>query len=140
MKRYNVPIIAFVNKCDRSGANPFRIVEQLQNKLNHNAVAMQIPIKLESDFDGIVDLNTSFEDVDLVKINEKLGNKMSFWTGPCQTHHMWTEDIKVVRSAVRQVFEAFGKKGLIIKACPSVHSTQPWENTLTMIDEWKKLR
>ncbi len=56
MKRYNVPCIAFINKCDRSGANPERVVSQLRSKLGHNAVAMQIPIGLEADFQGVVDL------------------------------------------------------------------------------------
>jgi elongation factor G len=56
MSRYKIPCIAFINKCDRSGANPFRVIEQLREKLDHNAVAMQIPIGLESDFQGIVDL------------------------------------------------------------------------------------
>ena len=56
MKRYKVPCIAFVNKCDRSGANPLRIVQQLKEKLGHNALAMQLPIGLEADFQGVVDL------------------------------------------------------------------------------------
>ncbi|MBT8332086.1 MAG: elongation factor G, partial [Deltaproteobacteria bacterium] len=56
MKRYKVPGIAFVNKCDRSGANPDRVIEQLQEKLGHNAVAMQLPIGLEADFEGVIDL------------------------------------------------------------------------------------
>ncbi len=56
MKRYKVPCIAFVNKCDRSGANPFRVIDQLKEKLGHNAVAMQIPIGLEADLEGVVDL------------------------------------------------------------------------------------
>ncbi len=56
MKRYKVPCIAFVNKCDRSGANPFRVIDQLKEKLVHNAVALQIPIGLEADLEGVVDL------------------------------------------------------------------------------------
>lgn len=56
MKRYKVPCIAFINKCDRNGANPFRVISQLKTKLGHNAVAMQIPIGLESDLEGVVDL------------------------------------------------------------------------------------
>ncbi len=56
MKRYKIPCIAFVNKCDRSGANPFRVIDQLKEKLGHNAIAMQIPIGIEADFTGVVDL------------------------------------------------------------------------------------
>jgi len=56
MARYKVPFIAFVNKCDRSGANPFRVIDQLKEKLGHHAVAMQIPVGLEADFNGVVDL------------------------------------------------------------------------------------
>jgi elongation factor G len=56
MKRYKVPCIAFINKCDRSGANPFRVMDQLKRKLGHNAVALQIPIGLEADLEGVVDL------------------------------------------------------------------------------------
>ncbi|MGA2781355.1 MAG: elongation factor G [Smithella sp.] len=56
MKRYKVPSIAFINKCDRSGANPFRVIGQLKTKLGHNAVAMQIPIGLENEAEGVVDL------------------------------------------------------------------------------------
>ena len=56
MKRYEVPCVAFVNKCDRSGANPDRVMDQLKEKLGHNAVAMQMPIGLEADFTGVIDL------------------------------------------------------------------------------------
>ncbi|NQT10274.1 MAG: elongation factor G [Desulfobacteraceae bacterium] len=56
MKRYKIPCIAFINKCDRSGANPIRVIDQLKEKLGHNAIAMQIPIGIEADFTGIVDL------------------------------------------------------------------------------------
>ncbi|MCP4293529.1 MAG: elongation factor G [bacterium] len=56
MKRYNVPRIAFINKCDRSGANPARVTDQLREKLKHNAVMMQIPIGLEENLEGVVDL------------------------------------------------------------------------------------
>jgi len=58
MKRYAVPRIAFINKCDRSGANPARVTDQLRDKLKHNAVMMQIPIGLEDKLEGVVDLVT----------------------------------------------------------------------------------
>lgn len=56
MKRYKVPCLAFINKCDRSGANPERVIAQLKSKLGHNAIALQLPIGLEGDFAGVVDL------------------------------------------------------------------------------------
>ncbi len=56
MARYKVPCIAFVNKCDRSGANPMKVIDQLREKLKHNAIAMQLPIGLENEFKGVVDL------------------------------------------------------------------------------------
>jgi elongation factor G len=56
MKRYNVPRIAFINKLDRSGANPFRVLGTLREKLRHNAAMMQIPIGLEEHLQGVVDL------------------------------------------------------------------------------------
>ena len=58
MKRYHVPRIAFVNKCDRTGANPYRVQKQLVEKLGLNAVLMQIPIGLEDKMQGVVDLVT----------------------------------------------------------------------------------
>ena len=56
MKRYSVPRIAFVNKCDRTGANPYRVRDQLREKLGHNPVMVQLPIGLEDRFEGVVDL------------------------------------------------------------------------------------
>ena len=56
LKRYHVPRIAFVNKCDRTGANPFRVKSQLREKLALNAVLIQIPIGLEDKLEGVVDL------------------------------------------------------------------------------------
>ena len=56
MKRYEVPCMAYINKCDRTGANPLNVIKQLREKLGHNAVPMQIPIGLEQDHEGVVDL------------------------------------------------------------------------------------
>ncbi len=58
MTRYNVPRIAFINKCDRIGANPAKVTDQLRDKLGLNAHMMQLPIGLESDLAGVVDLVT----------------------------------------------------------------------------------
>lgn len=56
LKRYHVPRIAFVNKCDRQGANPLRVRMQLREKLGLNAYMMELPIGLEDKLEGVVDL------------------------------------------------------------------------------------
>ena len=54
--RYKVPRIAFVNKMDRTGANFFKVYEQIKDRLRANAVPIQVPIGSEGEFSGIVDL------------------------------------------------------------------------------------
>ena len=54
--RYEVPRMAFVNKMDRMGANFFRVVEQLKDRLGANAVPIQIPVGAEENFSGVIDL------------------------------------------------------------------------------------
>ena len=54
--RYNVPRIAFINKMDRTGANFFKVHEQIRERLQANAVPIQIPVGNEAEFAGIVDL------------------------------------------------------------------------------------
>ncbi len=56
MKRYNVPRVAFVNKLDRTGSNPWKVINDLRNQLKLNAAAVQIPIGLEGDHEGVIDL------------------------------------------------------------------------------------
>mmetsp|Transcript_34262 Transcript_34262/g.61810 ORF Transcript_34262/g.61810 Transcript_34262/m.61810 type:complete len:753 (-) Transcript_34262:175-2433(-) len=56
MKRYSVPRLVFVNKCDRAGANPWRCIDMARDKLKLNAAAVQIPIGLEDQHQGVVDL------------------------------------------------------------------------------------
>ncbi|KAG6901418.1 Elongation factor G, mitochondrial [Termitomyces sp. Mi166 len=56
MRRYNVPRISFVNKMDRPGANPWRIITQIRTKLRMPAAAVQVPIGVEDEFKGVVDL------------------------------------------------------------------------------------
>jgi elongation factor G len=73
MRRYNVPRISFINKMDRwvttlyplisslqlscrPGANPWRIVSQIRAKLRIPAAAVQVPIGVEAEFKGVVDL------------------------------------------------------------------------------------
>lgn len=56
MKRYRVPRLAFMNKMDRMGASAEKGVKALREKLNHNAVLMQLPIGAEDQFSGVIDL------------------------------------------------------------------------------------
>lgn len=56
LKRYKIPCIAFINKCDRIGADPYKVKDQIVEKLGRNAVLMQIPVGLEDKHEGLVDL------------------------------------------------------------------------------------
>ncbi|KAL0379720.1 UNVERIFIED_CONTAM: Elongation factor G-2, mitochondrial [Sesamum angustifolium] len=56
MRRYEVPRLAFINKLDRMGADPWKVMNQARSKLRHHSAAVQIPIGLEDDFKGLVDL------------------------------------------------------------------------------------
>ena len=56
LKRYHVPRLAFINKCDRMGANPSKVKVQLAEKLGLNPAFITIPIGLEDKFEGVIDL------------------------------------------------------------------------------------
>jgi elongation factor G len=56
LKRYKVPALAFINKLDRIGANPYKVKDQINDKLGRRAALVQIPIGLEDHFQGVVDL------------------------------------------------------------------------------------
>jgi elongation factor G len=58
MRRYRVPRLGFINKMDRQGADPYKVTKQLHDKLGCDAVLMQLPIGLEANFEGVVDLVT----------------------------------------------------------------------------------
>jgi elongation factor G len=56
MRRYSVPRVSFINKMDRAGANPWRVVNQIRTKLRMPAAAVQVPIGVEDELVGVVDL------------------------------------------------------------------------------------
>ena len=56
IKRYRVPRLVFINKLDRLGADPFRVVEAIEEKLNLNPIVLQYPIGMEDKFAGVIDL------------------------------------------------------------------------------------
>ncbi|MFW7380545.1 MAG: elongation factor G [Oligoflexus sp.] len=80
MKRYKVPCLAFINKLDRAGSNPMRVIGMLREKLGHNAVAMQIPIGLEHDHDGVVDLVSR----KAIRFYGDMGERMEFEDCPAE--------------------------------------------------------
>ncbi len=85
MKRYRVPRLAFINKLDRTGSNPDKVISDLQSKLDLNAVAFQVPIGLEGNHQGVVDLFTrkaiyfrgdNGEDLEYAEVPEELADKV----------------------------------------------------------------
>ncbi|ONK66689.1 uncharacterized protein A4U43_C06F10950 [Asparagus officinalis] len=56
MRRYEVPRLAFINKLDRMGADPWKVLSQARSKLRHHCAAVQVPIGLEEEFQGLIDL------------------------------------------------------------------------------------
>jgi len=90
-------------------------------------------------FDAYFGVDIGFHGVDMALLRDKLSNSKTLWTGPSSVYHIW-KGPEQTRQAVRDVFERFGKRGLILTQCVSSHSIMPWESTLAMIDEWKKLR
>jgi len=56
MKRYGVPRLCFINKLDRLGANPDRVIQQVREKLKLNAAAVQVPMGLEDNLQGVIDI------------------------------------------------------------------------------------
>jgi elongation factor G len=88
--RYNVPRIAFVNKMDRVGADFLRVVDQIRTRLKANPVPLQIPIGVEEDFEGVVDLITE---------------KAYIWTDGDQDYGMHFEVTEVPESMKEEVHE-----------------------------------
>lgn len=89
--------------------------------------------------DSIVGMDIAFKGMDVRQVVGKLAHTKAFWTGPSSTYHIWRGPDET-RQAVREVFECFGRTGLILCQCVSSHSIMPWESTEAMIDEWKRLR
>jgi len=89
--------------------------------------------------DSFFGIDIAFEGVDLRAIRDRLAPAKSFWIGPSSVYHIW-KGPEPTRQAVRDVFDVFGKRGLILAPCVSAHSIMPWESTLALIEEWRALR
>ncbi|MGI5818424.1 MAG: hypothetical protein ACOX9R_10070, partial [Armatimonadota bacterium] len=91
------------------------------------------------ELDSLFGIDIAFGGVDPARIHDALSDLSSFWTGPSSTYHLW-KGPDVTREAVRETFAVFAPTGLILAPGVSSHSIMPWESTLAMIDEWKRLR
>jgi len=80
-----------------------------------------------------------FKGVDTAVLHRDLAQVTGLWVGPSSTYHLW-EGPEATRQAVRDVFEVFGDPGFVLSPCVSAHSIMPWESTLAMVEEWKRLR
>ena len=89
--------------------------------------------------DSLFGVDIAFRGVDTAKLRDKLAAAKSLWTGPSSAYHLW-KGPDATRRAVRDVISIFGKAGLVLSPCVSAHSIMPWESSLAMIDEWRKLR
>ena len=69
-EKYQVPVIAFVNKMDRTGADFFMVVDKIQNELGSNAVPIHLPVGKQDQFNGVIDLVKNVE----LFFTEKNGN------------------------------------------------------------------
>ena len=95
--RYKVPRIAFINKMDRIGADFFRVVERIRERLNTNAVPVQIPVGQEENFVGVVDLIR----MQAVYWLDEKGNQYEYRDIPAELQaqaHEWRE--KMIEAAV----------------------------------------
>jgi len=90
--------------------------------------------------DSLFGIDIGFHGVDLARIRDRLGASKSLWIGPSSTYHLW-QGPEATRRASRETFEVFSDRpGFIFSPGVSAHSIMPWESTLAMIDEWKRLR
>jgi len=105
--RYKVPRLAFVNKMDRTGANFYKVVDQLKSRLGANPVPMQVPIGAEDNFEGVVDL------LKMKAINwdmESQGMKFDYKEIPAELLEKAQEDrIKMIEAAAEATEEYMDK-------------------------------
>jgi len=89
--------------------------------------------------DAHVGIDLAFDGVVPAQVRDRLAPVSSLWTGPSSTYHLW-KGPDATREAVRLTFDTFGRTGLVLSPCVSAHSIMPWESTLAMTDEWRRLR
>lgn len=109
MKRYGVPRITFINKLDRAGSDPWRIIEQVQAKLGLRAAAIHLPIGLESDLSGIIDIVTE----EAIYFDGEHGETIRRGPVPADFVAQLTDKRRVLIETLADVDETFGDKYLL---------------------------
>lgn len=97
--RYHVPRVIFVNKLDRTGADYFKVIRDVKEKLKANAIAMQIPVGHSEDFSAIIDVLTS----KMATFSGDMGEKVSWTEAPAE----YTEKIAELRTKIIEAASDF---------------------------------
>ena len=129
----------FLGKRLRAEAGAIQDLGMTMSYTVHTGIMPILDYLASLPMDSLFGIDIAFEGVDLPRVRDTLVPGKSFFVGPSSTFHIW-EGPEATREAVRTVFEVFGKTGLILAPCVSCHSIMPWESTLAMVDEWKRLR
>ncbi|XP_039853678.1 elongation factor G, mitochondrial-like isoform X3 [Panicum virgatum] len=107
MRRYEIPRVAFINKLDRMGADPWKVLNQARSKLRHYNAAVQVPIGLEEEFEGLVDL----VEMKAYKFEGSSGQNVTAYDVPSNMADLVNEKrrevIEVVSEVDDQLAEAF---------------------------------
>jgi elongation factor G len=106
--RYHVPRIAYVNKMDRLGADFYRVVQRMKERLGANAVPIQLPIGAESDFRGIIDL----VHMKAIIYKDDLGKEYEETEIPAEMHEMASHWREVLIEAAADVDDTLMEKYL----------------------------
>ena len=99
-----------------------------------------LDILADLDFDAYQAIEPVLGNQDMHTVATKLCDRHAIWGGVSGPMHIGESTPAQVRQAVRDAFEMFGTKGLVLGAVPSIRAHWPWENALAMFDEWRKLR
>ncbi|MBT3060537.1 MAG: elongation factor G, partial [Candidatus Thiodiazotropha sp. (ex Lucina pensylvanica)] len=110
--KYNVPRMAFVNKMDRMGADFFRVVGHLKDRLGANAVPIQVPVGAEEGFKGVIDL---IKMKSIVWSEENMGAQFEYTDIPAElqdTCDEWREHmVEAAAEATDELMEKYLEEG-----------------------------
>ncbi len=97
-------------------------------------------ILAELDFDAYYSIEPVLTGQDMKVVAEQLCDRHAIWGGVSGPFHIGEGTPEVARQAVREAFEVFGPRGLVLNAVPSIRAHWSWENTLAMFEAWREVR